>query len=148
MFWRAKEIVIYSFSFIIVCCPHSPIGWCSPGTTVDTREISKESSTGVWHSRMSRQELYLVHPFGKKNKMSSEVDALKKMNSWFLGEDDMIVIWTSLYMAVNTNTIKEVMSFVVQIIRYTNVFLVLLTKKQYHKVTQTGKYLARLPSLF
>ena len=41
---------------------------------------------------MSRWELYLVHPFGEKNKMSSKVDALKKMNSWFLGEDDTIVI--------------------------------------------------------
>ena len=39
-------------------------------------------------SGMSRQELYLVHPFSVKKKISSKVASLKRMNAWFLGEDD------------------------------------------------------------
>ena len=38
---------------------------------------------------LSREELYLVHPFSVKNKVLSKVNALKKMNSWFLSENDV-----------------------------------------------------------
>ena len=35
---------------------------------------------------MPRRELYLVHPFSKKGKISSKVRALRKMGAWFIND--------------------------------------------------------------
>ena len=41
-------------------------------------------------AKMALQDLYLVHPFGSKRNVSSKVDALKRMNAWFINEDDIL----------------------------------------------------------